>query len=43
LIADPDDAVSVVQRVLNTGDHPEEISRMGTRARELGKKFKKDI
>jgi glycosyltransferase involved in cell wall biosynthesis len=39
LVADPNDAGSVVQNVLFARNHPEEVSRMAYRARDLGKQF----
>ena len=43
LVADPDDPVSVVQRVLFARDHPEELSRMASRAGNLGKRFNRNV
>ena len=42
LIADPDDAASIVRSVLFARDHPEEISKMASRARDLGQQFNRN-
>ena len=39
LLAKPNDVEAVVQHVLFARNHPEELTRMGDRARDLGKQF----
>jgi len=43
LVADPDNAASIAQSVLFARDHPEEVTRMASRARDLGQQFNRNV